>query len=640
MKKITLLMATVFTATMAFSQVVVRLTSVPCNTGLEGSYPYQISDWAMTPDMFLGINAVSGPLEFINDGTPGIVGDGIDNDNWPTPPTASPGSVIGSPPLQNVPKGYLAGDTTTAALQDMTGKIAVCYRGSYEFGFKAYNAQLRGAIGIIIINHTGDAVGMAPGSYGDLVTIPVVQIGRIAGDDIRVAIESCASNTVMGFIGTKVGLFANDMGSSIADIVMPNELTIPSGAVNDNTGASIYPINLGFWAFNYGTSNQNGVIASVNIVYNGSSSVYSNTAAPLDFVAPAANVVDTQYFSLGTFAPATWNEGEYAITYTLAISGTDEDTADNAYTVIFRVTNSVFAKSPTNTESIPLPIANTAYSLNQSVTQFSYWEPCIVFRSPVVATSTAQGGILTGMTFSATPVNGVMTDELLEIRAYEWNNTFTNLTPFFPMTDANVTSTYFSQITQVADELYYFAGTSDSLDNIYVPFSTPFPLSNNQRYLFCMYNAADMLRIGYNSQVDYTATVDNYLQPVAPVRLKPATAAVVWQYYGFGWEDVPAISASIDFGTSDNNKVETTVSTAPYPNPAINMLNVPVRKGVKGNVTVEVYDLAGKLVISENKTINDAPLQVNVASISNGAYLFSLTFADGSKDSFKISVNR
>ena len=70
------------------------------------------------------------------------------------------------------------------------------------------------------------------------------------------------------------------------------------------------------------------------------------------------------------------------------------------------------------------------------------------------------------------------------------------------------------------------------------------------------------------------------------------------------------------------------------------MLNVPVRKGVKGNVTVEVFDLAGKLVISENKTIGEGSLKVNVASISNGAYLFSLTFADGSKDSFKVSVNR
>ena len=70
------------------------------------------------------------------------------------------------------------------------------------------------------------------------------------------------------------------------------------------------------------------------------------------------------------------------------------------------------------------------------------------------------------------------------------------------------------------------------------------------------------------------------------------------------------------------------------------MLTVPVRKGVAGNVTVEIYDLAGKLVISENHTIGTEALKVNVASISNGAYVFSLIFADGSKDTFKVSVNR
>ncbi|MBI2279996.1 MAG: hypothetical protein HYU68_04830 [Bacteroidetes bacterium] len=46
------------------------------------------------------------------------------------------------------------------------------------------------------------------------------------------------------------------------------------------------------------------------------------------------------------------------------------------------------------------------------------------------------------------------------------------------------------------------------------------------------------------------------------------------------------------------------------------------------------------MVISENQTIGKEQLKVNVASISNGAYVFNLTFADGSKDTFKVSVNR
>lgn len=625
-------MGLVLASTMSFSQVIVSLTSVPCNTGLEGNYPYEISDWALSPDMFQGINSVSGALEFINDGTPGIVGDGIDNDNWPTPPTASPGSVIGSPPLQNVPKGYLAGDTTTAALQDMTGKIAVCYRGSYEFGFKAYNAQLRGAAAIIIINHTGDAVGMAAGAYGDLVTIPIVQIGRVAGDDIRIAIEACTPGTVMGFIGSKVGLYPNDMGSSMADIVMTNELAKP--AYLAQTGAE-YPVDLGFWAFNYGTNAQNGVTATVDIVHNVSGSVYNQTSAPLNFAAPAANVVDTQYFDLGTFAPATLDPGTYTVTYTLNLSGADDDAIDNTFTFDYNLTGGAYAKS--RTDAAGSPTASTAYSLNESSTQYDDWESCIVFKD---ANASRAGKSAVGMTFSAMPVGFDIDYEVLEIRLYEWNDVFVDLNSGTPA-GADVT---FAALNQVTEATYFYDHTANGNlegQNIYVPFDAAWPMVDNQRYLFCVYNASDSIRIGYDGRINYKTTIDNYLQPVTPVKDLPNGQPAEWFWVGFDGYPAPAISATFDYGVGvDATNTVVKNALAPYPNPTANMLTVPVRKGIVGNVTVEVYDLAGKLVISENQTIGNEPLKVNVASISNGAYMFSLTFADGSKDTFKVSVNR
>lgn len=78
----------------------------------------------------------------------------------------------------------------------------------------------------------------------------------------------------------------------------------------------------------------------------------------------------------------------------------------------------------------------------------------------------------------------------------------------------------------------------------------------------------------------------------------------------------------------------------PFPNPTTNLLTIPIRKGITENVLVEVFDLAGKLVLSENKIIGNEPLKVNVASIKNGAYVFHLTFVDGTKEVLKISVNR
>lgn len=625
-------MATVFTTTMAFSQVIVKLTSVPCNTGLEGTYPFGETDyaeasptWTLHPNMFDGNNAVTGALEFIEDGTPGIVGDGIDTDTW-TVPAVNNGGAMGVPPLQNVPKAWLAGDTTNFASQDLTGKIAVCYRGFYEFGFKAYNAQLRGAVGVIIINHTGDPIPMGAGVYGAKVTIPVVMLGRIAGDDLRLAIESCTPGTVTAFIGSKVGVNTNDIGANIADIVMPNDLSIPSNVAVNGTN---YPVDLGIWSYNYGTNGQNGVTASVTVNHEIDGQVYSNTAAPLNFAAPNLTTfeVDTQYFDLGTYAPAAWTQGEYTITYTLDLPG-DEDPMDNTFNIKFRITADVFAKGRTDAGN--QPIASTAYSLNETSTPYDDWEACIVFQSPVVETSTPDGGDLLGMTFSAQPVNTTMSFQVLEIRAYEWNDVFTDMT-------GTIT---FNALDQKTEGLYFFPGTPDSLDNIYVAFDAPLALLNNKRYLFCVYNASDELRIGYDSKIDFTSTINNYLQPICPVKTLPAGGSATWYRDGFGWDVTPAISATIDFPTSVNNAVVNEVAALPYPNPAVNMLNVPVRKGVKGAVTVEVLDLTGKVVLSENKTIGEGPLKINVASIANGAYLFNLTFADGSKDTFKVSVNR
>ncbi|MCB9175087.1 MAG: T9SS type A sorting domain-containing protein [Flavobacteriales bacterium] len=622
MKKITLFMGLVLATTVSFSQVVVKLTSVPCNTGLEGTYPFQYAgnldgsstDWGL-PNIFDGNNAVSGPLEMINDGTPGIV------------------TGVGTPPLNNVPLSALGCDTNGNITQDLTGKIAVVYRGTCQFGLKALNAQKRGAIGVIIINHTGDAVGMAGGTYGTRVTIPVVQIGRVAGDDLYLALNTCAPGTVTAFIGSKVGVFTNDMGSSIADIVMTESSTVPADLAIPTA------LDLGFFAFNYGVNAQNGVTASVVVKKDGST-IHTNTSAPLNFVAPAGTVIDSQYFDLGQITlPSTANGvtvdvANYEFTYTLNIVSTDEDPADNMFKFNYRVTNNedIFAKSTTNAAGIP--VHSTAYSLNETTTQYDDWEACINYRGPYT-------GNVTGMYFTGLPVGSNIDFEVVEIRAYRWTEAgYTNL---------SVAAPTFAALNQEASGTYFWDHSSNgNLEGqmVYQEFDSPFDLStvagaaNLKGVLFCVYNASDSVRIGFDTKVDYSMTVNNYLQPISPVKTLANGAAARWYAAGFGYDATAAIAAKFDVATSVKNDVASNVVASPYPNPAANLLRVPVRNGVKGDVTIEVYDLLGKLVISEKQTIGNEALRVNVASISNGAYVFNLTFADGSKDTFKVSVNR
>ncbi len=100
------------------------------------------------------------------------------------------------------------------------------------------------------------------------------------------------------------------------------------------------------------------------------------------------------------------------------------------------------------------------------------------------------------------------------------------------------------------------------------------------------------------------------------------------------------LTCSVDIATNVvNEKIFTQIKI--YPNPVNEWLTVSVfKKSVLGEVKIEVFDLAGKLVFSDNQLLKDEFLQVNVSSIMNGVYLFKLTFSDATSDVFKVSVNR
>jgi len=626
MKKIIFFLIALGISFCSFSQVIVNLTSVPCNNGLEGSYPFTYAgeldgsstDWGC-PNILLPQNAVAGLLEFIDDGTPGVVGDGI----------APLGSNIGVPPLQNVPKGYLGCDTLGNPTQDLTGKIAVIYRGVCEFGYKALNAQKRGAIGVIIINHTGDPIGMGGGIYGHLVNIPVVMIGRIAGDDLFLALQSCALNSVTGFIGTKIGIFNNDMASSKSDILMTQEASMPQHLMSSST--PYYLMELGIWMYNLGANAQTGVTANVSVTKNGNV-VYSQASVPIDFSAPDFSdslnvIVDTQYVDLGSYMPNSngyWEQGTYHVEYTIN-NMLDEDLSDNLFSFDFKVTEHTYSKS--RIDVYDKPIYNTAYAVEETNFQYDNWEACIVLNK--LNHNNIYWKYISGLTFSASPINGVMSDEIIGVKAYKWNDNFLDITS--PPT--------FNSLVQIDDGFYFFSGNSDSLDNHFVSFNNYLSLENNQRYLFCVYNASDELRISYDKELNYKSTINHYQQPIAPLKTETDFNLVEWNWKGLGYSMTPAISVSISYLTNvDDENVNS--DFIPYPNPTTNLLTVPLRKGVSGNVKVEVFDLTGKLVLSENQHIGNEPLKVNVASIKNGAYVFNLIFADGSKEVYKISVNR
>jgi hypothetical protein len=150
----------------------------------------------------------------------------------------------------------------------------------------------------------------------------------------------------------------------------------------------------------------------------------------------------------------------------------------------------------------------------------------------------------------------------------------------------------------------------------------------------------DNYSTGYDTQIDYTTTVNHYFQPISPVSvISSCSGSKEWYRDGFGLDVVPAISVTMDIATNVNEAKKEAIFF-PYPNPTANLLTVPLRQYVVGKLKIEVYDVLGKVVLTENKTISNEPLQLNVASIVNGNYLFKLTFSDGTSDVFKVSINR
>ena len=77
------------------------------------------------------------------------------------------------------------GCDTLVNKEELQGKIALIDRGECQFGWKAYQAQQAGAIGVIICNHLDETLGLGAGTHGSLVEIPTVSLSSSDCQTIR-----------------------------------------------------------------------------------------------------------------------------------------------------------------------------------------------------------------------------------------------------------------------------------------------------------------------------------------------------------------------------------------------------------------------------------------------------------------------
>lgn len=486
----------------------------------------------------------------------------------------------------------------------VAGKIAVVYRGACEFGVKALNAQNAGAIGVVIINNNGNPVAMGAGSQGANDTIPVVMIGTADGAKLHDAI---ADGSCRAFIGSKVGIFANDLGYKENLLTYPISASRPVNLAKQVGYNAIEPeINV----YNFGNTAQNNVVVTATIKRTDGTVLYNETQNIATLGAgDSAEVVFPVYDVAWTSA------SENTLKYTITDGSPDEYPSDNEKTAAFSISNSTFSYAPVKFPEDRAIATNYVKST----------DPQPIFYCTSFKEDHADAVRLKGFSFSITGSGTYdLTGEYLEIEMYEWND---------PFVDLDETAT-FTQLKSVAFGEYTYENNDRELA-VYAPTSDNIQLKAGQRYLACVKALSDSIFFGFNNSIDYNGNISKYKQPISPLRSNGT-----WYSGGFGSASVAAIGVHTDpinVGISDNNIDNTPVL---YPMPASTFVNVPAGNTGATSAVVTVLDLNGKEVTTTFGEMVNGNLKVNTTALSNGTYMFSTSFNTGKNVTYKVIVSK
>lgn len=534
-------------------------------------------------------------------------------------PTQSWGVADLNDPLNAITDTLMMASDGTAAdslacnplVNDLTGKIAVLYRGSCQFGTKALNAQNAGAVAVIIINNQpGSPIEMNGGTDGPSVTIPVVMVSDATGATL---VNAMAGNDVVVFIGSKSNFYGDDLGFYKEDILRAQAVSTPS-LIAQNASEFSIP-NIGAMVHNYGSNDQTNVTVNVQIMLNGNS-VYNQTST-------AANIVsgDSAYFTLPAFSLSSYNVGYYYMNYTVSSNATDQFAADNVLESDFLVDDSSFALSRIiDTTGLP---ANAAYYRPSGGTG-SFTE-CIHFRDANASRMQVDGiwFSASGGTVPTGGTTGTLDGEYIEVFVFEWADQFTD------MNDANF---QLATLNQIASGSYTFMSDLQNT-NVYAPITQQSALQDNTRYLFCVSTYNVDVYLGFDTELDYDENLNTYAQPLFPIEDNGT-----WYPGGFGTDVVPAIAAQMSantVGIEDHSEVKLT----PYPNPTKDIITIPVGSKT-GTTTLVATDLTGRVVLRQSVNAVSGNITVDASKFGNGNYLFNMNFEDGTHSKFTVVVTK
>jgi hypothetical protein len=586
MKKLILSFSVVLTVAAANAQIIVAGVS-PQNivANYNNSWADPASGWG-TPDW-----SIPGPNSYVVD-TLMIVNDGSTGTNA----QGNPISAEGCNPLVN----------------NLTGKIAVIYRNTCEFGKKALNAQNAGAVGVIVINRNpNEWISMGAGADGANVTIPVVMLDINDGTTL---VNAMANGPVVLFMGNKTGLFANDIALNANAALAPKGGMVHSLLAQNGTE---FNFEVGAKITNPGNQAQSTISLNAKITNPTGALVYDNTVSGISLAAGDTAGIDVfpgGTYSLPQFSLSSYPAGTYTLTYTADLGGTDEYADDNTLEFTFTINDSVFSYSAIDATTNTIGATN----FYRPSTNNQTYSVCTVIQDPNASRVAA-----TGVYFAATKAQNTdpLDGEEMALYLYTWDDQFTDLN------DANFPTGTAWTLTEVASGLYYYP--SDLQGNVvYGAFSNPVVLQNNTRYLACVQTVNLDLYLGYGSQ-NYTWNTDLYLEPMFPNESDGTRFAV-----GFGSDLPSALGIALidknNIGLAETNVVDGIA----YPNPANDKVTVSIEG--EGVASLNVTDVTGKTVIANTINLVGGKSDVNIASLESGMYIFNVTLENGKTAQFNV----
>jgi hypothetical protein len=572
MKKLILSLIGVVFALATTAQVVVRgVTPETIANNYEFAWADPAGgDWSC-PDFLVPNTFVEAPIMLADDGTEGV-------------------NPQGNPMSAEACNGPL--------INDMTGKIAIIYRNTCEFGYKAVQAQDAGAVGVIILNRDPEVVGMGGGAEGLNVTIPTVMLSSVDGATLT---NEMANGEVVVFMGNKQNLFANDGGSSESSALSPRYGSVPLAMANNN-----YSFQVGIEVYNFGSAdNTFNVTASVD---GPAGNVYTETVSALIVAGDTLPIFNGNPSEFSTVAPGTWDEGDYSLTYTIAIDGqTDESDFDNVYVRNFSVTSML---SLAGQENGSLKVNSFPSNATAS------YQTCMMLQD--VYPSVTSG--VSGVYFAAQASDSLLQDEEIIIDIFEWNDAWIDVSAGF----AAVT---FDDLNQVGGGLYYPASNDENGQVVYAALDNGVTLADNQRYLACLTTYNPNISFGYDNSLNYDANYSIYLQPISPLNINGT------QWYS-GWNGVTALALGLKIEENAGLEEIAEVSGSAFPNPAIDVVTIDIDG--EGSAIVVVSDISGRIAFTNNVTLVNGQSSFDISSLDNGVYMFNVTLENGSTSTFSV----